>query len=54
MPDYKKEYPSLKRSQLIAMIQKEFKKSPDNPINKQQLLASSKIENKKKFDDDDD
>ena len=35
MPEYKKEYPNLKRTQYIDMIQKEFKKSPENPVYKQ-------------------
>jgi hypothetical protein len=37
MPEYKKEYPNLKRTQYIDMIQKEFKKSPENPVYKQKL-----------------
>ena len=40
LPIYKAEYPSFKRNQLINMIQKEFKKSPENPVYKQQLIAS--------------
>lgn len=47
MPEYKKEYPSLKRTQLIAMIQKEFKKSPENPVYRQQLMNVNKLEQNK-------
>lgn len=36
----------MKRSQLIAMIQKEFKKSPENPVFKQQLMNAKKTNNK--------
>jgi len=36
-PLFKKDYPNMKRSQLIQMIQKEFKKSPENPIYKIQI-----------------
>ena len=32
LPNYKEEYPNLKRSQYIDMIQKEFKTSPENPV----------------------
>lgn len=32
LPDYKLKYPNLKRSQYMAMIQKEFKTSPENPV----------------------
>jgi hypothetical protein len=32
LPRFKMEYPNLKRSQYIQMIQKEFKTSPDNPV----------------------
>lgn len=38
LPIFKAEYPNAKRSQLIEMIQKEFKKSPDNPVYRQQLI----------------
>ena len=40
LPDFKAEYPNAKRSQLIDLMQKEFKKSTDNPIYKQQLINS--------------
>lgn len=46
MPEYKKEYPNLKRSQYVDMIQKEFKKSPENPVYKQKLNEASKKNNK--------
>ena len=52
MPEYKKDYPSLKRSQLIGMIQTEFKKSPDNPVYKQKLLNANKQEKIKDDDED--
>lgn len=42
MPEYKKEYPNLKRSQYMDMIHKEFKKSPENPVYKQKLNDASK------------
>jgi hypothetical protein len=46
MPEYKKDYPNLKRSQYIDMIQKEFKKSPENPVYKQKLNEASNKNNK--------
>lgn len=52
LPEYKKEYPSLKRSQLIVMIQKEFKKSPENPVYKQQLMNANKSNLNKNEDDE--
>ena len=45
---YKEEYPNLKRSQYIDMIQKEFKTSPENPI----YLAN--IQKAKKAQDEED
>ena len=50
MPEYKRDYPNLKRSQYIDMIQKEFKKSPENPVYKQKLNEM----NKKTKDEDSD
>ncbi len=44
MPLFKLEYPKVKRQQLIQMIQKEFKKSPENPIYKQQLAMAKKAD----------
>lgn len=32
LDEYKREYPNLKRSQYVQMIQKEFKTSMDNPV----------------------
>jgi hypothetical protein len=32
LPNYKLNYPNLKRSQYIQMIQKEFKTSSENPV----------------------
>lgn len=43
LPIFKAEYPNFTRGKLINMIQKEFKKSPDNPIYKQQLLAAKEL-----------
>jgi len=40
LPIYKIAYPSLKRSQLINLMQKEFKKSPDNPVYKKQMQTA--------------
>lgn len=37
LPIYKIGYPSMKRNQLIHMIQKDFKKSPENPVYKKQI-----------------
>jgi hypothetical protein len=37
LPIYKMAYPSLKRTQLINLMQKEFKKSPENPVYKKQM-----------------
>ena len=48
LPNYKEEYPNLKRSQYIDMIQKEFKTSPENPI----YLAN--IQKAKKAQDEED
>ncbi len=36
-PIYKIGYPGMKRAQLINLIQKEFKKSPENPVYKKQM-----------------
>jgi hypothetical protein len=36
MAIYRSAYPSLKRQQLINLMQKEFKKSPENPVYKKQ------------------
>ena len=33
MPQMKEEFPSFKRSQLLERISKEWRKSPDNPLN---------------------
>ncbi len=44
LPIFKAEYPNAKRSQLIEMIQKEFKKSPDNPVYRQQLINMREAE----------
>jgi len=51
MPEYKKDYPNFKRSQLIAMIQKEFNKSPQNPVYKQQQMNANKNNKDNDFDD---
>jgi hypothetical protein len=40
LPLYKIAYPGMKRGQLIQMLQKEFKKSPENPVYKQQLILA--------------
>ena len=48
MPEYKVEYPNLKRRQYIEMIQKEFKKSPENPVYKQKMADAGKEQNKGK------
>jgi hypothetical protein len=40
LPIYKMAYPSLKRAQLINLMQKEFKKSPENPVYKKQMLVA--------------
>lgn len=48
LPIFKAEYPNAKRSQLIDMIQKEFKKSPDNPVYRQQLLLNKELEKQDK------
>jgi hypothetical protein len=48
LPLFKVEYPNAKRSQLIDLIQKEFKKSPENPVYKQQLLMNKDIEKQNK------
>jgi hypothetical protein len=39
MPLFKVLYPGAKRSQLIEFMQKEFKKSPENPVYKQQMAG---------------
>lgn len=44
LPEYKKEYPNAKRSQLTEFMQKEWKKSPMNPVYRQQVLLSQKVE----------
>ncbi len=46
LPLFKAEYPNAKRSQLIDMIQKEFKKSPENPVYKQQIQMNKDSEKK--------
>ncbi len=44
MPKFKAEYPGLKRSQYMNMIYKEWKASPENPMNKSSALAyNSKV-----------
>ena len=40
LPLFKAQNPNAKRSQLIDMIQKEFKKSPENPVYKQQVMIA--------------
>lgn len=40
LPLYRTLYPGSKRAQLINFIQKDFKKSPENPVFKQQLLIA--------------
>ncbi len=46
LPIFKAQNPNAKRSQLIDMIQREFKKSPDNPVYRQKLLMNKELENK--------
>ena len=48
LPNYKEEYPNLKRSQYIDMIQKEFKTSPQNPV---YLANIQKIKKNQEEDD---
>jgi hypothetical protein len=40
LPIFKAGNPNAKRSQLIDIMQKEFKKSPDNPVYRQQMLLA--------------
>jgi hypothetical protein len=42
MPRVKVEYPGLKRSQYLQMIQKEWKNSPENPMNRPTLAYNEK------------
>ena len=44
LPRFKMEYPNLKRSQYIQMIQKEFKTSPDNPVYVSNMQKAKKKE----------
>lgn len=41
-PELKKEYPNLKRSQLLTVIYKEWKKSPQNPFNQKIIEYNEK------------
>lgn len=43
MPKIKAEYPGLKRSQYLNMIQKEWKTAPENPMNGPTIAYNSKV-----------
>lgn len=43
---YKLEFPNLKRSQYIQMMQKEFKTSPDNPVYISNIKKAQKLKEK--------
>jgi len=45
MPIYRSDYPSLKRQQLINLIQKEFKKYPENPVYIKQIQLAKESDN---------
>ena len=45
LPAYREANPGFKRTQLINMIQKEFKKSPENPIYKQKVQMAKQAMN---------
>jgi hypothetical protein len=48
LPEYKSQYPNFTRNKLIDMIQKEFKKSTENPVYMQQVINSKNEINIKK------
>ena len=43
LPSLKREYPSLKRTQLLEMLHKEFEKSEKNPFNQTHVDYNTKI-----------
>jgi hypothetical protein len=44
LPKARKDYPSLKRSQLLQILHKEFEKAAENPFNQNFLSFNSKVE----------
>ena len=51
LPIYKEQYPNLKRTQYINMIQKEFKTSQDNPVYMKKIKDAQKAQEKEEEDE---